>query len=425
MTGSVPVQSATNKSVAFTEEGITYDDTTFSFSDKNNSLSNDDRLVLDNAGAAEAEIASLNDLKDITGLEALEGVSFAAITGTGATNEAAIADANAQAAAQLNSIIADFNSQLEDAKAFFDTLDKNQDFDSDALKDNSPGMGDYELTAQGVKVKDSDPAEYAATALALAALGFEWDSGSWKHSDGDSDGFMDGLNDAVDGVKIDAATVVPTLIGTAGNLEAEAAQTTKRLVVGSQPLRYSTFGYYKEENLERAKGEAADTKVVDNVDPFFGGNGQVAQIDTKDAMLAALGATDAIFSGKTVAALSVGDAEKAYADLSGRATLTIGTSTESLSLQFNNWYDVNFETATTAKLIYKDDSTFGDFTLTATASGDFDASNDLDANTASFSAAYFDSGSGYAEAVGKFSASDNGTKTNEYFQLDGAFGVVK
>jgi hypothetical protein len=55
----------------------------------------------------------------------------------------------------------------------------------------------------------------------------------------------------------------------------------------------------------------------------------------------------------------------------------------------------------------------------------FEDGTDLEAKTASFEAAYFDSGNGYAEAVGQFCASDDKTKTNEGFQLEGAFGVVK
>jgi hypothetical protein len=440
------LQSGSSKNVNYTVEEIAYDSTIFSkANDKNAAMSNDDRLVLEKQGKAAAGIAAVTDFETLDpALKGLDDLGFdiadvtTGVTGAGNDAAAATLDAQAKAKTALQGLIDEFNGELDDAVTLL--LTAGLDWD-DA---NTPANGgtmiftntDYEMVIGGII--DNDSGNIVVSDAILELLGFSWDSTDEEWCQAMDTLSTEGINGLKDAVKIDGSNIdIAALVD--DDLVTTATQVTERLVVGNQELQYSTFGYYKKETLTTVSDGTPDATAVSGVDVFYGDNGE-APISTTAANLAA-GINDldlvldATFTGKAVAALTVGTGGGAvHNDLHGTATLnfthTNATPAETLYLGFANWYDVEYTSTSAAAVKWQADTSAFKAGTQLNGTAAFNAANPISAGTASFTANYYTDSKDpnvmtHGEAVGKFSATGTaGTGSVEGFNLQGAFGGI-
>jgi len=294
----------------------------------------------------------------------------------------------------------------------------------------------------------------ATNATLLAALDLE-ESSDWKATGGY---LKSGLTlDGAGTLGADAATLElpddPALLAalfekdgvTPPVLEFKITRNDTQPAFGTN-LTHAVYGY----NAKRI--ETASTDPDNNNSAFTGGavainpyvmwdkgasaafadGGKATSGQLKDMLVEDGLQLDATFKGNTVAILSV---DKIPGNLYGDATLKFvhdgkqaTTPTETLDLEFANWYNVFFGSTTSqATILYKDDKNFGDLKLTAAGTGSFNKNQPIAvAGTSNFSADYYAPGDdlAYAEAAGTYSINDaTKGKFGQEIILKGAFGV--
>ena len=318
---------------------------------------------------------------------------------------------------------------------------------------------EYSSTDRAWGFADASATE-GITGIVMAASGYEknavafltkakFDAGS--ATDQEKYAWFDGT---VPILSLDATKILSAKLfgdATDGPLNFDLALDKSQAVFGANKLSYLRYGYYANgteiastdpEGSTPYALSATDTHafaVWDKATDSTGDNEHYrltssdlqGLLDERDLQM------NATFRGNTVAALLINDTakEKEYAGhLRGTAELRFAydggdIDVETLRLQFENWYDVVYDTPSSASLIYKNDSSFEkDLKLiggtAAWGTGRSVALGDASINDLEFFTNYPDPlAATYAEAGGTYGAKTIEGSFKQEAELKGAFGV--
>ncbi len=192
-------------------------------------------------------------------------------------------------------------------------------------------------------------------------------------------------------------------------------------------LRHAVFGYVRNET--EYTGGASDNKYNEEIATFAGGINNTG-IDGSElaANYRMTNNSPVEFKGSTVARLTVkNDRYQVSRDIDGDATLIFTSDgnnySENLNLEFNGWYDVNFDDTGAAEIVYKD-TIYQDTGLTSSTETEFsDGQSVIISNDNTFFDTNYYGDDAIREAAGIYRVNDASKSSfNETFDLQGAFG---